>query len=56
MKGEKLKFITALHQMAGSEYKGEAIYPDIKFPGRNFHSVCCINIEILYPSDTEFPN
>ena len=42
--------------MAGSEYKGEAIYSDIKFPGRNFHSVCRINIEILYPSDTEFPN
>ena len=36
--------------MAGSEYKGEANYSDIKFPGRNFHSVCRINIEILYPS------
>ena len=42
--------------MAGSEHKGEAIYPDIKFPGRNLHCVCCVNIEILYPSDTEFPD
>lgn len=33
--------------MAGSEHKGEAIYPDIKFSGRNLHCVCCVNIEIF---------
>lgn len=33
--------------MAGSEHKGKAIYPDIKFPGRNLHCDCCLILKFL---------
>ena len=56
MKGEKLSLLQRCIKWREDEYKGKAIYSHIKFPGWYFHSVCCINIEILYPSDTEFPD
>ena len=56
MKGEKLSLLQRCIKWREANIKEKQIYSDIKFPGRNFHSVCRINIEILYPSDTEFPN
>ena len=53
MKGEKLSLLQRCIKWREANIKEKQF---IKFPGRNFHSVCRINIEILYPSDTEFPN
>ena len=46
MKGEKLSLLQRCIKWREANIKEKQF----------IHSVCRINIEILYPSDTEFPN
>ena len=56
MKGEKLSLLQRCIKWREANIKEKQFILILSFLVGIFHSVCRINIEILYPSDTEFPN
>ena len=55
MKGEKLSLLQRCIKWREANIKEKQFILILSF-WSEFHSVCRVNIEILYPSDTEFPN